>query len=106
MSESLCAQLAALPPVEIAGLVVDFAPLFRSMESLALSLADSPECPATVRGLSLDVVVGMCFGAALWQHQERLGLSRDQVYRLSIAFAEVCDVVLGVRELAECAIGV
>jgi hypothetical protein len=105
MSGNLCAQLAALPPIEIAGLVVDFGPLFRSIESLALSLAASPGCLVTARGHSVNVVVGMCFAAGLEQHRERLGLSRDQVYTLSIAFAEVCEGVLGVRELAECQIG-
>jgi hypothetical protein len=106
VSADLCAQLAALPPVEIAGLVVDVAVPFRSLSSLALSLADCSDCPLTVRGHGLNVVVGLAFGVALSHHRERLGLSHDEVFSLSYAFAEVCDAVLGVPELAESERGV
>jgi hypothetical protein len=106
MSDSLCTQLAALPSVEIAGLVIDVALPFRSLSSLALSLADCPDCPLTVRGIGVNVVVGLAFGVALSHHRERLGLSHDEVFSLSYAFAEVCDAVLGVPELAESECGV
>lgn len=94
MNDDLLSRFTALPPIEIGGLVVDIALLFRSSLSAPLP-----------RGVPFNLAVACAFGAALSQHQEALGLSRDQVFRVSIAFAEVCDVLLGVPELAECEIG-
>jgi hypothetical protein len=94
MSEELLGRFTTLPPVEIGGLVVDIALLFRPSLSAPLP-----------RRIPLNLAVACAFGAALSQHQEALGLSRDQVFRVSIAFAEVCDVLFGAPELAERQIG-